>query len=128
MKNKKTKKQNTNKIFLIYLLLPFLSFSIFNIIHAETTKISGNEKTVISLPTIVCGQCVTKIEKALNEVDGVSDYKVDLDNKNVTITYDNSVTSLEKLENAITKAGYDANDKIADTEVYDRLPGCCKAR
>ena len=111
-----------------YAIFPLILFFFVNIIKSEPAAYYGNEKTVIALGSIMCGQCVTKVEKALKNVDGVIEVNVDLDSKQATVTFDNSVTSLDKLENAITKAGYDANDKIADTEVYDRLPGCCKAR
>lgn len=91
-------------------------------------KTSGSEKTVISLPSIVCGSCVTRIEKTLKHIDGVIDYKVDLDGKTATVTYDTEKTNVAALEKAITAAGYDANDKIADEKAYDRLPGCCKGK
>ncbi|MGA2668323.1 MAG: heavy metal-associated domain-containing protein [Ignavibacteria bacterium] len=116
------------KLNLSLLLLPLMLIFLASSIKTESAVRYGNEKTIIALGSIMCGQCVTKVEKALKNVDGVIDVNVDLDSKQATVTFDNSVTSLEKLENAITKAGYDANDKKADTEAYDRLPGCCKGK
>jgi periplasmic mercuric ion binding protein len=116
-----------NKFNISILFLPLVLIFLANGIKSESA-VYGNEKTVIALGSIVCGQCVTKVENALIKVDGVIDVNVDLDSKQAAVTFDNSVTSLEKLENAITKAGYDANDKKADDDAYNRLPGCCKAK
>jgi len=116
------------KINPVFVILPLLLFFFVNTIKSEPAENYGNEKTVIALGSIMCGQCVTKVENALKNVDGVIDVNVDLDSKQATVTFDNSITSLEKLENAITNAGYDANDKKGDTEAYNRLPGCCKAK
>lgn len=116
------------KISLKLLLLPLLAIFLASSVNSESSVRYGNEKTVIALGSITCGQCVTKVEKALKNVDGVIEVNVDLDSKQATVVFDNSVTSLDKLENAITKAGYDANDKKAETEAYHSLPGCCKGK
>lgn len=118
----------TKKFKLSIILIPAMLFILTNGMQSEVSAAPGNEKTVIALGSIVCGQCVAKVEKALNKVEGVIEVNVDLDNKQATVVFDNSVTSLEKLENAITNAGYDANGKKADPEAYDNLPGCCKAK
>ena len=115
----------TNKFNISILLLPLALIFLANGLKSETA-VYGNEETIIALGSVVCGQCVTRVENALKKVDGVIDVTVDLDSKQARVTYDNSITSLDKLENAITKAGYDANDKKADRKAYNRLPGCCK--
>ena len=52
--------------------------------------------------------------------------KVDKDEKVAHINYDKSKTDLTKIENAITMACYDANDKKADPTAYQNLDDCCK--
>lgn len=125
MINYKNKKNNK---FWLYAALPFVLLLLFKVLNAEPSNLFDNKTTEIALPSIVCSSCVTKVEKALKKVDGVIDYSVSLDNKNASVTYDDSITSLEKIEEAITKAGYDANDKKADRDAFDNLPGCCKAK
>lgn len=88
---------------------------------------SLDEKTVeISLPSIQCGMCATTIKKALKKVEGVTEAKIDLTNKKVTVSFDDLVTSIDKIETAITSAGYEANDKPADADAYENLSSCCK--
>ncbi len=44
----------------------------------------------------------------------------------VTVAYDPEVADVSKIENAISNAGYQANETSANAEVYKNLPGCCK--
>ena len=43
----------------------------------------------INIPTAQCGMCVARIDKALNGVDGILKYKVELDVLKVKVKYDN---------------------------------------
>lgn len=61
--------------------------------------------TVISVPEVHCGHCVSSIEGALKPMTGVSDAKVDLDSKSVTVTYDESVQH-DAIVKAIEEQGY----------------------
>ncbi len=80
----------------------------------------------IKLSTIQCGSCVKTITKALGKADGVQKVDVDLDGKLVTVTYASAQTDVKKLEQAISKAGYAANDTKADKAAYEKLANCCK--
>jgi copper chaperone len=62
--------------------------------------------TVISVPEVHCGHCVSSIEGALKPMDGVSDATVSLEATNVTVDHDESV-SVEQLEAAIEEQGYE---------------------
>jgi len=98
----------------------------------ETSKDVNNEKdntiqkTTIKIPTAQCGTCKKNIEKALNKVAGIKNMDVDVDNNIVKVSFDKSKTSLGKIENAITSAGYDANNKKSDPDAYSKLDDCCK--
>lgn len=104
----------------IPLVLLLISFSI----KAESSY--DNRTGEILLPTIQCGMCKKTIEKAVNKIDGVLSISVDVDGKNAKVTYDDSKTSLEAIEIAVTKAGYNANNREADKKAYDKLHDCCK--
>ena len=82
--------------------------------------------TVIKASSMVCGSCAKTIEKAVTAVDGVSGAQVDLKSKTVEVKYDPAKTSVGSIEDAITNAGYDANDKKRNPEAYDKLEKCCK--
>ncbi|MEZ5013716.1 MAG: heavy metal-associated domain-containing protein [Chitinophagales bacterium] len=73
-----------------------------------------------------CGSCKATIEKALLNVDGVKSATLDLDTKVVAVKYSGDKTNVEALKNAITAAGYDADEVPADPQAYEQLHSCCK--
>ncbi|MCB0721432.1 MAG: heavy-metal-associated domain-containing protein [Ignavibacteriae bacterium] len=100
--------------------------------NTETTTQTSNdnmmegETVMINLPSMQCNTCKKTITTAVKEVDGVKDVDVSVKDKTVKVVFDKSKTDLSKIESSITGAGYDANDKKADKEAYDKLDDCCK--
>ena len=84
------------------------------------------ETTVIHVPTVVCSSCVKTITKALNKVPGVKTTSIDLKKKTATVMYAATKVSVTRIEEAISKAGYDANGVKRDSTAYDNLDACCK--
>ncbi len=80
----------------------------------------------IKLPTIQCASCVNTVSKTLEKVEGVEEVNVDLEKKLARVAYLPDRTDLAKLEQAVAKAGYDANSTESDPEAYTGLPDCCK--
>lgn len=80
----------------------------------------------IDLPTVQCEMCEAAIHQALTPVEGVRYVHVDVDQKFVSLEYDQSKTSLAKIERAIAQSGYDANDTPRDAKAYAALPDCCR--
>ena len=70
--------------------------------------------------------CVANIENALNGVDGILKYKVELETDQVKIKYNADMISLKGIEQLISKAGYQANNLPADVDAYNKLAMCCK--
>lgn len=73
-----------------------------------------------------CGMCESRIEKVAKAVDGVSKADWNKDTKILEVTFDDTKTSSDKVEVTIAKVGHDTPHHKATTEVYDKLPGCCK--
>lgn len=87
---------------------------------------AGGEVVTISLPSIQCNMCKKTITNAVKEVEGVNEVDVNVNEKNVMVSFDKSKTDVAKVEASIINAGYDANDKKANTEAYNNLHDCCK--
>jgi len=81
----------------------------------EKIKVSGN-----------CGMCETRIEKAALAVPGVSKANWDKSTKDLTVVFDASKASVDKIETAVAKVGHDTPLHKADAKTYEALPGCCK--
>lgn len=107
------------------LTLVLLTFAFF-LTSASSIYAGDNEKVTVNVPTIQCGTCKKNITKALNNLDGVTSVKIDMKKKTAAVTFDDSKTNAGAIEDAITAAGYDANDKKADHDAYERLDDCCK--
>ncbi len=83
--------------------------------QTEKFKVGGN-----------CDMCKTRIEKAAKSVAGVSEAVWNKETKVVEVSFDNSETNVQKVHEAIAKAGHDTELVRADDETYANLPACCK--
>ena len=77
-------------------------------VSAQETKKEKNDKETIELlvPDMHCQNCQKKIEKNIAYEKGVTDLKVDLENKTVTVTFKKKNTNKEKIQAAFEKLGY----------------------
>ena len=53
-----------------------------------------------------CAGCSTRLEKVLNNLEGVEQAQVSLQEKKATIKYDENKISLESIKEAIEDAGF----------------------
>ncbi|MFN6483032.1 MULTISPECIES: heavy metal translocating P-type ATPase [unclassified Nostoc] len=60
----------------------------------------------LKLRGMSCAACASNIEKAIRSVSGVIDCNVNFGAEQATIKYDRSLANLEKIQGAITAAGY----------------------
>ncbi len=63
--------------------------------------------TTLNVKGMSCNHCVNSIEGALGKVKGVSSAKVDLQANQVTVNFDESAVSIEKVKETIEDQGYD---------------------
>jgi len=92
----------------------FAALMILQVAFAVCTQVTAQDKkqkaakteTMKCWVSMDCESCKAKIEKNIPFEKGVSDLKVDLPTKMVTLTYKPDKTSPEKLEKAIQKLGY----------------------
>jgi copper chaperone len=56
---------------------------------------------------MTCGHCKAAVTNALQELDGVKNVEVHLQEGTVDVDYDETKVSLEKLKEAIEEQGYD---------------------
>jgi len=89
-------------------ILILLSFFFF----AQTTSIIASNAAVKTVtfkcPEINCSGCKGHITEAVKTLDGIKSVKVNLETKIVTVKFDDSKTSSDKIKAAIEDAGYSA--------------------
>ncbi len=74
--------------------------------------------TRLYIPDMECNNCKAKAEKSLSYIKGVKDLKIDLEQRMVTITYDDAKTTIAKIQEQLLK-----DTKFASKEVKQ---GCGK--
>lgn len=62
---------------------------------------------VLAVPEVHCGHCVSSIEGAVSAIDGVKAVTVDLDRKDVTVSFDESAVALDQIISTIQEQGYE---------------------
>lgn len=105
-----------------YFLL-LIAFSIG--INAYPQKKSKTD-TITIKTSAQCDMCKDRIEKVLAYTKGVKNSNLEVESKIITVIYKPSKITPEKIREAISKAGYDADTVLADPGAYENLPGCCK--
>lgn len=112
-----TKRRIRSLIFIV------LTIVFFGFVSMEAKDLS---KIIIKTSSVQCGMCKKTIEKALEDVEGVEESNVKYKKKYTIVKFDPDLTSPEKIREAISKAGYQADDVKANKEAYDKLHHCCK--
>ncbi len=101
-------------------------------ISAQTATSTTDNQTVQSEVKIKtsaqCDDCKGRIEKKVREMKGVSKADLDLDSKVLTVEYDATKTTPEKIRMVIASIGYDADDVKANEHAYKALPKCCQKK
>ena len=101
-------------IIILFSLLGSMNIMAQTTISTSTISVKGN-----------CDQCKERIENAA-DIKGVKNAKWDEKNKIATVTYDTKKVTLEQIEKAIARAGYETASQKANEEAYKNLPSCCK--
>jgi len=73
-----------------------------------------------------CGMCKSTIEKAVKEVEGISEVNWDKDRKMIDVSFNASKTDEMAIHKAIAASGYDTDKVLGNEDAYKNLPGCCK--
>jgi mercuric ion binding protein len=87
---------------------------------------SAQTDTLIIKTSAVCGTCKKTIEHDLSFEKGIKSATLDLETKMLTVVYNPSKTTPDKIRQRIAKIGYDADDMKRDPKGFEKLPGCCK--
>ena len=65
------------------------------------------EQTILNVEGMSCEHCVKAVTKAALALDGVSEVRVDLDAKTVTVAHDSAKAPIAGIKLAIEDQGYE---------------------
>ena len=60
----------------------------------------------LKIEGMYCTVCLNRLEKVLNNTDGIEKAEVNFEQKEATITYNESQTNIDKIKEAIQDAGF----------------------
>ena len=69
------------------------------------------QTVTLSVPGMTCAACPITVKKALTKVEGVSQVDVSFDQREEVVTFDDVKTTVQKLTEATTNAGYPSSVK-----------------
>lgn len=73
-----------------------------------------------------CEMCEKRIEMAALSLQGVSKADWNKETKEIDVVFDETKTSVQKINDAVALVGHDTKTVKAPDEVYNNLPDCCK--
>jgi Cu2+-exporting ATPase len=77
-------------------------------VAGHEAKTETRQTVVLSVPTIVCGNCIRSVENTLRTVRGVEAARANLTTKRVSVVVNPSVSSVVDLTTALERAGFSA--------------------
>jgi copper ion binding protein len=64
------------------------------------------KEIILKIEGMHCTGCSNRLEKVLNNTDGVEKVAVSFEDKKATITFDENKTNIEKIKEAIEDSGF----------------------
>ena len=83
-------------------------------------KATSRQTVVLSVPTIVCGNCLRSVENALRTLRGVEAARANLTTKRVSVVVDPELSSTVDLTTALERAGYPSALLADDAETEQK--------
>ena len=84
------------------------------------------ETVKLAISGMSCNSCVTKVDKALRDVKGVKDVKVDLKSESAEVVLASASVKPDALVKAVVKAGFKAQvGKKPAAAKGEKEEGCC---
>jgi len=101
------------------------SLLLMSVLFIGVSVFAGNEKASIKT-SAQCEMCKEALETSIGKMAGVSKVLLNVETKELSVKFDNSLTSLDEIKKEITFTGYWADDMSPNKEAYAALPNCCK--
>jgi periplasmic mercuric ion binding protein len=92
--------------------------------HGNMNMIMDSTKTESFKVFGKCDMCKVRIEKTVIS-EGATSASWDSKTQILTVAFDPSKTSKDRLSRKLASVGHDTEDYKAPDNVYEKLPGCC---
>ena len=72
------------------------------------------QSVTLNIGGMSCSGCASTVQEALNNIDGVTSAKVNLENESVSVIYKPDAVSTDDFKRAVEDAGYEIQFKAND--------------
>ena len=103
-----------------------MMMTVYAFAQEQSQELKKGEAEIKIQTSAQCEDCKERIEKNIAFEKGVKDVNLNLEDKVLTVKYKTNKTTPEKLREAVSDIGYDADDVAADPKAYSKLPECCQ--
>jgi copper chaperone CopZ len=103
------------KILSLTALFIFGASSVFASVKSEKIKVNGN-----------CGMCKSRIEKAVNSMEGIESTNWNKETQELQVKYDEEKASTMQIQTSLAMAGHDTELFSTNDKKYAELPNCCQ--
>ena len=83
-----------------------IKISVLMLLVASSAYAAPSQTAVLDVKNMTCSLCPVTVKKALLNVAGVEDAKIDFDHKTATVKFDSAKANTDALTKATTNAGY----------------------
>ena len=73
---------------------------------ASSVAIAAEQTLKLSVPDMTCASCPYMVKQAISAVDGIKAVEATMEDRSATVTYDDTVTSIEAIQQATANIGY----------------------
>ena len=105
--------------------LSIIIFIALSYSSAIAQKAKSKETIVIKTST-ECNMCKERVEKGMAYTKGVISSSLNVEKAEFTVVYKSHKTTPDKIREAISKMGYDADSVKANPKAHNDLPNCCQ--
>lgn len=87
-------------------VIALLVAPLFGLALLSSSALAAVRTVTLSVPGMYCAVCPITVKKALQKVPGVTGVDVSLEKKAAVVSYDDTRTSIAKMQDATFEAGY----------------------
>ena len=76
------------------------------IMIASSPAIAGEQTVKLSVPGMSCASCPYIVKQAISAVDGIKTVEATMQNRSATVTFEDTLVSVEMIQQATANVGY----------------------
>ena len=85
-------------------LIPTIVFAM--LATASSVAIAAEQTIKLSVPDMTCVSCPYMVKQAISAVDGIKAVEATMEDRSATVTFEDTVTSIEAIQQATANIGY----------------------